>query len=353
MIALVHGPDAALAQAEVARLCLSHDSTGDNTTHLDGRETTPQRVAAAVGSVAFFGGSRVVVVTDLMQRAARPTGKDAVDNARPGDGEGASGAIDLAPLFGAVPSQNLLVLIDPTLATVPASVKRAAPADVSVFGGEPPRGQALLAFLSKTASAVGGSLDPKAARLVAETLYPQTWATKPSNPRYDRPPDTSLLRNEVEKLALAAHPGPVTPEHVRSLTAGAPDDRVFRFVEAAEGGKLKPALMELDQLLAAGEEPAKLSAQLYQQIELVAVLAAGPAIDPIATGRALGLSNPSRMAGIGGGRGRRDAAAAFAAVGSALSTDRRLKRGRLRHPEDALYGLLAGAADDENESGDT
>jgi DNA polymerase III delta subunit len=87
-------------------------------------------------------------------------------------------------------------------------------------------------------------------------------------------------------------------EHVRSLISGAPDDRIFRFVEAAESGRLGPALKELDQLLAAGEEPAKLAAQLYQQIELVAVLAAGPQIDPMATGRALGLSNPSRMAGI-------------------------------------------------------
>lgn len=347
MIALVHGPDAALAQAEVTRLRLAHDPSGDNTSFLDGRETPPPQIAAAAGSAGFFGGGRVVVVSDLMQRASRAGGKSAGDEARTAEGDETAGAIDLAPLFAAVPAEHLLVLVDATLAAVPAAVKRAAPTDVTVFGGEPPRGQALLALLAATARAVGGTLDAKTARLLAETLYPQTWSAKPSNPRYDRPPDTALLRNEVEKLALAAYPDPVTPEHVRSLVSGAPDDRIFRFVEAAEGGRLGPALKELDQLLAAGEEPAKLSAQLYQQIELAAVLAAGPQVDPTATGRALGLSNPSRMAGIAGGRGRRDSAGAFAAVAAAASADRRLKRGRLRHPEDALYRLLAGAADDE------
>lgn len=347
MIALVHGPDAALAQAEVARLVAAHDPAGDNTSQLDGREEALPQIVAAIGSAGFFGGGRVVVVSDLMQRAARPASKSAVDNAGATESEEAVGTIDLAPLFRAVPPENLLVLVDAALAAVPASIKRTVPADAVVRAGEPPRGQALLALLSDTARAAGGMLDGRTARLLAETLYPQTWSAKPSNPRYDRPPDTSLLRNEVEKLTLAAHPDPVTADHVRSMVSGAPDDRIFRFVEAAEGGRLGPALKEMDQLVAAGEEPAKLMAQLCQQIELVAVLAAGPQEDPVATGRALGLSNPSRMAGIAGGRGRREAAGAFAAVAAATSADRRLKRGRLRHPEDGLYRLLAGAADDE------
>lgn len=346
MIALVHGPDAALAQAAVATLVAAHDPSSANTSRFDARETSLPQITAAAGSAAFFGGGRVVVVSDLMQRVSRGGGKAGTDDGD--EGEGGAGVLDLGPLFAAVPSDNLLVLVDATLAAVPAAVKRAAPANAIVRAGEPPRGHALLAWIGDAAQAAGGKLDPKAARLLVETLYPQSWSAKPANPRYDRPPDTALLRNEVAKLVLAAHPEPVTVEHVRSMVAGAPDDRIFRFVEAAEGGRLGPALVELGRLLAAGEEPAKLTAQLYQQIELAAVLAAGPGVDPVAAGRDLGLSNPARMAGIAGGRGRRGNDGAYAAVAAASATDRRLKRGRLRHPEDALYGLLAGPAGNDD-----
>ena len=346
MIALVHGPDAGLARVELAKLLATHDPAAANTSSLEGRDVSVAQVAAAVGSVGFFGGRRVVVVHDLMARATRSS------KAGTGDGDEAEGAgepaLDLAPLFAAVPDDNLLVLVDATLASIPAAVKRAAPAGTMVIAAEPPRGHDLLRWLSTTAREAGGEIDGRAARLLVETLYPQTWSAKPTNPRYDRPPDTELLRNEIGKLVMAAHPVPVGQEHVRTLVAGVPDDRIFRFVEAAEDGQLEVGLPELARLLNAGEEPAKLAAQVYQQIELGAVLPAGHGIDPAAIGRALGLSNPNRMAGIAGGRGKRAGGGAFAAVAAATATDRRLKRGRLRQPEDALYGLLAGAAGNDD-----
>ena len=342
MIALVHGPDAALARAEVAKLVAAHDPAGANTSHLDGREVTLAQVVAAAGSAGFFGGRRVVVVHDLMTRASRSSNKGGL--ADEADDAIAAPALDLAPLFAAVPEVNLLVLVDAGLAAIPAAVKRAAPANARVVAAEPPRGAALLAWLSAAAKEAGAELDGRTARLLAETLYPQTWSAKPANPRFDRPPDTEFLRNEVEKLVLVAYPDPVTPTHLRALVAGGPDDRVFRFVEAAEGGQLEVALAELERLQDAREEPAKLTAQVAQQIELAAVLAAGPAVDPVTAGRALGLSNPNRMVGIAAARRGRAAEAAFAAVMAAVETDRRVKRGELRQPEDGLYHLLAATA---------
>lgn len=340
MIALIHGPDAAIARAETTRLAVEHDPAGAETSRLDGRETALPAIIAAIGSAGFFGGGRVVVVHDLMARSSRGKGAAADD-----DGTDApTGGLDLTPLFAAVPPENLLILVDAGLLSVPAAVKRAAPRDALVIAAEPPRGRALLDWIAATARAAGGDIDPRTAQLLAETLYPQTWSNKPNNPRYDRPPDTDLLRNEIEKLVLAAHPDPIAAGHIRSLVGGAPDDRIFRFVEAADAGNLAVAVVELERLLAAGEEPAKLLAQIDQQIELGAVLAAGSHLDPIAAGRAIGLSNPNRMGGIAASRRGLGAGAAFAAVANATETDRALKRGRLRRPEDALYAVLAAAA---------
>src|SRR3712207_184362 len=105
MIALVHGPDAAIARAEVARLVAAHDPGGLNTTHLDGRESSLAQAIAAVGSVGFFGARRVVVVHGLMSRAARPTAPAAADD----EDATPAPALDLAPLFATVPDANLLV----------------------------------------------------------------------------------------------------------------------------------------------------------------------------------------------------------------------------------------------------
>ncbi len=344
MIVLVHGPDAALARAAVAKVVRDHDSTGANTTVLDGATVSLNQVITSVGSLGFFNEGRVVVVQDLMTRAARPVKSSASDE----DGSESSGAsppLDLAPLFRSVPDRNVLVLVDRGLAAVPAAVRTAAPSDTVVVAAEPPRGQQLVAWLIAAAGEEGARLDAGTARQIAEKLYPQTWSAKPANPRYDRPPDLDQLANEVAKLALAAHPGPITRRHVDALVASGDDDRIFRFVEAAANGQLAGALTEIRRLFDAGEEPAKLAAQVLQQIELAGVLdAGGTRLDPAAVGRSLGLTNPNRMVGIARSRRGQRPGAAVDALATAAAVDRQTKRGELRHPVDALYALMADVA---------
>lgn len=354
MIDLIVGPDAAAAHAAAAKLLAEHDPDGSNTSRLDGREVSPADVASAIGSLGFFGGRRVVLVRGLMTRAARSR-PGAAEHDETDEPTSRPGALDLGPLLAAVPEQNLLILLDPELAAVPAAVKRAAPASARVAAFDPPRGRALVEWLRRVAHDAGGEMAPEAAKLLAERLYPQSWANKPTNPRYDRPPDTILLRNEVEKLVLAADPDPVRREHVVALTPGAADDRLFRFLEAAGAGpsRLQAALVELERLLDAGEEPAKLGAQLAQQVELAALLDAAPGKDPVAIGRDLGLANPARMSGIAGGR-RGAVATVGTAIAATLAADRGLKRGRLRQPTDALYEqVLASALGGKRSGGGT
>ena len=345
MIVLIYGADAASARAEVESLLQAHDPTGAGTTRLDGRSVTMAQVIAAVGSVGFFTAKRVVVVDGLLARAGKP-GKSAVvadDNAE--EDAAPAPSLDLGPLFSAVPEENVLILVDGELAALPASIKKALPSSARIIAVEPPRGHDLIAWLMAAANAAGAELDRQTARFLAERMYPQTWSAKPSNPRFDRPPDLDRLRNEVDKLAIAAHPGPITRRHVQELVPAGDDDRVFRFVEAAANGELGTAITELARLQDAGEEPFKLAAQVYQQIELAAVLEAAGPTDPASVGRALGLTNPNRMIGIAASRrGQRPDAARLAVV-NATDLDRRVKRGALRQPDDALYHLMTEAAE--------
>jgi len=341
VIAVVVGPDAFLVNEAVTRLATEHDPDGSSTTRFDGRDTSVAEIAAAAGSLGFFGSGRVILVTDLLARAAKGATANGGDDDAVADTK--RPPLDLAPLLAAVAPANLLILADASLTTVPAAVKRLLPPNATIVQGDPPRGSALLAWVERTATTAGGAIDRRTAQLLVESLFPQTWSAKPNNPRYDRPPDLEQLRNEIDKLILAAHPNPVSANVVRAMTGSVPDDRVFRFVDAAAAGDLGTAMGELDRLLRAGEEPAKLVAQLNQHAELVAVAEAARGRDPVSVGRDLGLSNPQRMAGVVASlrRGRRGAAASLEA---ALETDRGFKSGHLRQPIDALHDQIDGFA---------
>lgn len=354
MIALVHGPDAAIARSEVTKLVDAHDPERTNTSWVDGRDAALPRLIADVGSAGFFGGRRVIVVRDLMARAARSSAKAAGEDRDDDEVESGTGGsrVDFGHLFAAVPDQNLLLLVDASLSAIPAAIRRLAPSDTVIVAGDPPRGSELIRWLRRTAQEAGGELDQRSAQFLAERLYPQSWSRKPSNPRYDRPPDMEMLKNEVEKLVLAAHPEPVNRLDIERLTTGVPEDKVFQFVDAVERGDTESAVRELERLIEAGEEPAKLLAQAYQQIELAVVLTAGGQRDPVEIGRSLGLSNPNRMAGIARSRGTRTQQSTIRAACAALHTDRHFKRGHLRQPEDAMYDLLAAIGSNRDQARD-
>jgi DNA polymerase III delta subunit len=341
MIALVVGPDASLARAEVARLVDAHDPGGLNTTRLDGKAISIEDAVAAISTPSFFGGGRVVVIDDLMGRASRSVRTETQEGSEAGSTP--RGGLDFAALFAAVAGENCLILVDQSLMSIPASVRKAAPADAFAFGGEPPRGAALIEWIQARANCAGTTIDGRVARLLAERLYPQTWSSKPTNPAFDNPPDLDRLGNEIDKLALAAHPGEVDAEIVRSMTVSAGEDRLFPFVEAVATSRLDDALPAFASLQAAGDEAGRIAAHLFQQFELAAVVAAaGGAADPASVGKAVGLSNPNRMIGIAR-TAKRARISPQRMVSIALDADRKSKRGVLRQPADVVYHLMSSA----------
>lgn len=345
MIVMICGPDAALARAEVERAVDRHDPTRANTIRLDGRTITSSDLIAHVASPAFLGQQRVVVVSDLMARSSKP-GRTALER-----DESTPPSFDIAPVLNAVAPGNVLILVDASLGAIPAAVKKTTPDDTEIILGTPPRGTALLRWMEEAAEQAGGSFDSSSAQYLAERLFPRTWTAKPSNARYDRPPDLDLLRNEIEKLASAAYPDPIERCHIDALTRHGAQDQIFRFTDAIARRQLPVALRELAKLVEAGEEPYRLTAQMYQQVELATVLDhSGTRRDPLAVGRDLSLTNPNRMAGIAASRRN---ASGTAPIRSSLRVDRLTKRGHLRKPEDAIFHMLSAGVDGAEEEDDS
>ena len=332
MIALIVGPDNALARAELKKLTTTRDPDGNSTSTLNGKTASLNDVLMAAASLGFFSAGRLVIAEDLLARLGKQGAKE---NGKAPDWNG---------LFSAIPDASTLILFDPSLLTVPAAVKKALPKDALVITCDPPRGAQLVKWLQAAAKREGAELDPKTAQLIASTIYPQSWGAKANNPAYDRPPDLELLQNEIAKLAAAALPGPITADHVRELVDRGDEDKLFTFIDAAVSGNLPAALIQLDRLLAAGEDPHKLLAQLSQQLELGVVMASAGRRPPEDVGREIQLTNPRRMASIQRSLPRTPGMVQRSVVGME-TIDRQIKTGELRDPVDALYVALATIAE--------
>lgn len=332
MIAVILGPDASMVRAAVRRRVTEADPSGQSTTVMDGKTSGLHDVQMAVASIGFFGAGRVIVVDDLIARLGKQGARD-------------GGSVpDWSALFAAVPAVTTLVLADPSLATLPAAVKKALPSDATVITSDPPRGRELVRWIQTQATEQQTSIDDQTARFLAETLYPQSWTAKPNNPAFDRPPDLELLRNEIAKLAVASAPRPITAADIRTMTMQGDTDQIFAFIDAASSGRLAQAISELDRLLAAGEDPYKLLAQLSQTVELSVVLGASAGHQPADVGRSLKLANANRMNAIARGlRGQPSYLPARAAEALKIA-DRRMKTGELRDPVDALHQVITRIA---------
>lgn len=152
-------------------------------------------------------------------------------------------------------------------------------------------------------------------------------------------PDLVRLAHEVDKLALYAQGRPLGLEDVQALVFGGPGAHVFAFLDAC-GERRAEALVLLEKLLAAGEEPSKLffmlAGHVRSLLKLRALQAAGVA--PEALAAATGLA-PWLVRRRRGQVARWQQDELIAALHRLHETEVRIKRGRER-PEDALVGLV-------------
>lgn len=336
MLTLVTGPDAFLVRSTVSQIRALHDPEGFNTSTIDARSSSIEEIVGALGTPGFFGAVRVIVVNDLMTISSKgSTGEpDEEQPERTGKGD-----VDWSRVLGAIQPENVAVFVDRGMASVPVAVKRAMPKDATVVLGDPPRGSGLVAWMKERAESAGSRLADMDARFLAELLCPTTWSSKPNNPAYDRPPDLDLFAGEIDKLALAAYPGPIERTHILEMTAAGQPDRLFPLIDAIIAAEGQQAVKELTVAIGNGDDASRISAQFYQQAELLAALASANRTDPVEVGRALGLSNPNRMIAISKSL-QRMRARPTALLGAALETERQFKTGVLRQPTDQVYALV-------------
>jgi len=328
MIVIILGPDSGLAHRTLKRVLKDRDPSGQSTSFLDGNSTGIRGVINDISSIGFFSAGRVVVVESLIARLGKQGSKDG------------GSAPDWAGLYQAVPEESTLVLLDPSVSELPSLAKKPLPKHAIIEYSKPPRGPKLIEWIIATGQAAGGKIDKATAQHLAMTLYPQSWGSEPKNPLYDRPPDMELLENEIGKLVLAAHPDPVTRQTIDDMTPREEQDQIFAFLDAAAAGNVPVAMQEMDKLIHAGEDPAKLLAQLLGNIEIASVISAGgrrPAED---IGKDIALSNPRRVHSMQQGLRGMSPQVAQSRSRIARDADYKLKHGEVKEPIDALYDTI-------------
>lgn len=330
MLHVIVGPDRALAKRALD-LVLSHaDPGGFDTDRIDAAASSYDAMFAAVTAVPFFGSQRVIVISGLLAQAA----------GKPGRGGKTKSESDAGRLIASVPETTTLILFDPDLGEPSATVRKQLPSDLDLSINEAPRGNALLHLVSQLATDNDARIDQRAAQTLLDRLFPGYWTQAPQNRAFDKPPSVEQIGSEIAKLALAAYPDPITAGLIDDLVPQRGEDRIFPLLDAVLSGNQAGALAHVESGYRAGDEPSRVLSQMYQQIELaVGAVATGKPADPLQTGRALGVASAYRMTKVteSAQRGRIKPARQLAL---ALETDRRMKTGRLRNPDEALVDLV-------------
>jgi hypothetical protein len=235
---------------------------------------------------------------------------------------------------------NSLVVVEPSLASVPAAVKKRAPS-LDVRSGVAPRGNQLVGWVMEQAKQAGSSMERAAVTALLDAVAPGSWQNAASNPRYDVPPDLDMIQQEVRKLAAYAHPHPIDQKAVRAMTMTTVADQLFPFLSALFGGETDQAIKLLSDALDRGDDQFRLVAQVMQQVELSVPLEAARGKSPESVGSDLAVPNPRRMVAIERSTRVHPVTPIHDAV---INADRDQKRGRLRTADDVLFAVLAATA---------
>lgn len=260
---LLHGQNAVALDERVAELRSRHDATGFGTSTLDLSTAGLDTVRAAVQAAPFFGGQRVVVLDKLTGAAGADSADDDDDETpRAGRTKGVSAA-ELKPVLETAPPSTMLILRQQgTLPARSVIMKLAGGADWTVEAYPVPRGRELVDWVSERALRAGAEIDRAAAEELLQRLFPSVWRQEG---RYEtRSIDMRLLATELDKLACAAE-GAIGVALVSELITDRSGYTPFKLADDVYEGRTEAALRELDNVLATGEPPERVLAQLARE----------------------------------------------------------------------------------------
>jgi DNA polymerase III delta subunit len=326
MIHVILGPDYFLAHEHMLALLTAMDPDGLATTRFDAG-TSATEIATAIGTPGFFGAGRVIVATGLLGRSSGGDKAEKLDTAV------------LERLAASRLSENSLILYDIARESLPKSAESAL-GKVEVFAARSERGPRLVQWTVDRAAKLGGSLDDRTAVFLLQRLFPDTWQSPGSNARYDAPPDLQALVSELEKLVTAAVGRAIEQADIEDLVNVASADRLFPYLGAIMAGRADSAFRETPEMGGDDDSAARVINMLAANTEMGLVVAESE-FDPELrqTAKELGVQNPGRLYNI-----RRDlpGSAANRLASRLLSSERRLKCGKVRSPGAQLLEIILG-----------
>lgn len=251
---LLYGQNSVALDDRVHELRKELDAGGLGAVALDLLTATYDEIATACHSAPFFGAGRIVILSNVSIMSGK--GPRRTSNQVEWS--------ELERLITTTPETTTLVLrADENLASSSVIVKAAKKLGWQVETFPVPRGEELARWVAERGQREGVSFSKGAAILMLSRLYPTSWRQES---RFDTTViDTRLIATEVEKLACATDDGRVDEELVRTLVADRSGVTAFRLNDLTYSGQTGPALQELEQVLASGDEPERIIAQLASE----------------------------------------------------------------------------------------
>lgn len=209
-----------------------------NTTYFDGRHVSLSELRHACSVFPFLSDKRLVVVEGLLNRLE---GKDREA---------------LLALLPELPSTTRLVFLEESGLSANNPFVKLARNSPSGYARlfEVPKGRALEGWIQQRVEAHGGTIDPRAAGLLAANVGE----------------DLRLLEMEIRKLVTyTGLKRPIEPEDIELLTPYAEQVVIFDLVDAIGQRQRKVASTLLRRKLDEGEEPLYLLAMIIRQFRLL------------------------------------------------------------------------------------
>lgn len=334
MVSILHGQNTVNLDERVRELQRELDPSGLGSTTLDVSSSPIDEIAAACHSAPFFGGTRLVVLTNVNAASGRG-GKRGADTS--------TAWKDLLTVLEAMPATTrVIVRVDENLASSSVIVKAAAAHNWDVEAYPVPRGEKLVRWVMERGTSVGVSITKPAALDLLTRLYPTSWQQES---RFDATVlDTRLIATEVEKLACAAADGMVDDDVVRELVADRSGYTAFRLNDLVYTGQPGPALQELERVLSSGDEPERILAQFASEAAGLEAARNVAEFDPTTVSRASGISE-GRLRMLGQKPAARDPRTLAEGIERLRRAEWLVKTGRAQRSEAVIVSTTAGLAE--------
>lgn len=279
MFYLLHGDDEFTSREQLKKLREQGNFDYNSDTY-NGGEVPLATITATSSTLPFLTEQRLVVVEGLPKKrrgeaaaGAEQPGRETAETTETAPDGGATGKggkakkskksgknntetragfeKGLAEFIVVMPPETVLVVLLDELLDAKNVLFKVAEQYGKIIQSTLPRGAAVESWITKRAKAIGVSIAPDAASMLANFVGNQL----------------RLLANELNKLATyVGKGGTITADDVRQLSAQVQEARIFDLTDALALRNRKQALDILHDLLADGEPPLKLISLITSQV---------------------------------------------------------------------------------------